>query len=100
VVWDGAGYHRGALVVAAAERLKIKFEPLPGDSPDFMPVEALERWLREDVASNRCHHTADELRARVQEFEQRINQNPIALADCLWVNDELNPEEEKLRSSR
>jgi hypothetical protein len=36
----------------------------------------------------------------VQEFERRINQHPIALADRLWVNNELDPEEEKLRSSR
>jgi hypothetical protein len=36
----------------------------------------------------------------VQEFEQRINQNPIALADRFWVDDELDPEEEKLRNSR
>jgi hypothetical protein len=65
-----------------------------------MPVEALGRWLCKDVISNRCHHTVDELRARVREFEQRINQNPIALADRLWVNDALDPKEEKLRSAR
>jgi len=61
---------------------------------------ALGRWLCEDVTSSRCHHTVDKLRACVQEFEQRINQNPIALADRFWVDDELDPEEEKLRNSR
>jgi hypothetical protein len=29
--------------------------PLPGDSPDLMPVEALWRWLREDVTYHHCH---------------------------------------------
>jgi hypothetical protein len=29
--------------------LQIELVPLPGYSPDFMPVEALWRWLREDV---------------------------------------------------
>jgi hypothetical protein len=30
----------------------------------------------------------------------RINEDPIALADRLWVKDELDPDEEKLRISR
>jgi transposase len=100
VVWDAAAYHSRALVVQAAQRLNIQLEPLPGYSPDFMPVEALWRWLREDVTDNHCHHSADELRGRVREFEQRINDDPIALADRLWVKDELDPDEEKLRISR
>ena len=49
VVWDGASYHRACVVREAAEALKIDLVPLPGYSPDFMPVEALWRWLREDV---------------------------------------------------
>jgi len=72
----------------------------PATTPTSCRSKRWGRWLREDVVSNRCHHTADELRARVQEFERRINQHPIALADRLWVNNELDPEEEKLRNSR
>jgi transposase len=100
VIWDGAGYHRSAATCAAATRLGITLEILPAYSPDFMPVEALWRWLREDVTYNHCHHTADELRARVQDFERRINESPLVLADRLWVKDELDPEEEKLRIPR
>lgn len=100
VVWDGAGYHCGASVREAAERLQIALEPLPGYSPDFMPVEALWRWLREEVTYNRCHHARAELVARVREFEERINADPIALSDRLWVKDSLDPEEEKLRMPR
>ena len=49
VVWDGAPYHRAKTVWAAAASLGITLVPLPGYSPDLMPVEALWRWLREDV---------------------------------------------------
>jgi transposase len=100
VIWDGASYHRSGLVKEAAARLAIEVEPLPGYSPDFMPVEALWRWLREDVTYNRCHTTRDELIANVRHFEAMINSNPIALADRLWVKDTLDPKEEKLRIPR
>ena len=39
VVWDGASDHRALLVKEAASALDIDLEPLPGYSPDFMPVE-------------------------------------------------------------
>ena len=39
VVWDGAPYHRAELVKEAASATDIDLEPLPGYSPDFMPVE-------------------------------------------------------------
>jgi hypothetical protein len=80
VVWDGAAYHRSALVA--------------------IPVEALWRWLREDVTFNHFGHNADELRGRVRELEPCINDDPIALADRLWVKDELAPDEEQLRIQR
>ena len=70
---------------------------LPAYSPDFMPVEALWRWLREDVTYNHCHDTCQELIERVAAFEQRINKDLYVLADRLWVKDELDPEEEALR---
>jgi len=41
VVWDGASYHRAGIVREAATALQIDLVPLPGYSPDFMPVEAL-----------------------------------------------------------
>jgi len=99
VVWDGAPYHRAGIVRQAAAMLRIELVPLPSYSPDFMPVEALWRWLREDVTSHRCHPTADDLRGRVAAFEARLNQDNCAVADRLWVKDRLDPEEEKLRFS-
>ena len=97
VVWDGASYHRACVVREAAEALNIDLVPLPGYSPDFMPVEALWRWLREDVTYHHCHSSPEDLTRRVAAFETRINTDPCALADRLWVKDQLDPKEEELR---
>ena len=104
VIWDGAPYHRAGIVQAAAARLNITIVPLPGYSPDLMPVEPLWRWLREDVTYQHCHATADDLIRRVAAFEDRVNASPYLLADLLadrlWVKDQLDPTEEKLRFSK
>lgn len=97
VMWDGAPYHRAKAVREAASGLGIELVPLAGYSPDLMPVEALWRWLREDVTYHHCHVASQDLTRRVAAFEARINQDPCALADRLWVKDRLNPDEEKLR---
>jgi transposase len=100
VIWDGAPYHRAGTVQAAAARLNITIVPLPGYSPDLMPVEPLWRWLREDVTYQHCHATADDLIRRVAAFQDRVNANPYLIADRLWVKDQLDPAEEKLRFSK
>jgi transposase len=99
VLWDGASYHRAGTVREAAAALRIELRPLPGYSPDLMPVEALWRWLREDVTYHHCHASRDDLTRRVAAFQARVNREPCALADRLWVKDRLDPEEEKLRFS-
>jgi len=99
VIWDAAPYHRSKTVWAAAASLGIELAPLPGYSPDLMPVEALWRWMREDVTYHHCHATADDLTRRVAAFEARANQDPCAAADRLWVKDHLDPDEEKLQFS-
>ena len=102
VIWDGAPCHRAKAVWAAAASLDITLVPLPGHSPDLMPVEPLWRWLRDDVtyhhchAPHHCHATTEDLTRRVAAFEAKINQDPCAVADRLWLKDHLNPEEEKL----
>jgi transposase len=97
LLWDGAPYHRAQAVRAEASHLNITLVPLPGYSPDLMPVEALWRWLREDVTYHHCHSSPDDLTRRVAAFETRINTDPCALADRLWVKNQLDPEHEKLR---
>jgi len=99
VLWDGAPYHRAALVHEVAAALHIDLVPLPAYSPDLMPVEALWRWLREDVTYHHCHTSTEDLTRRVGAFEARLNRDPLVVADRLWVKDCLDPEEEKLRFS-
>jgi transposase len=99
VLWDGAPDHRAKTVREAASALKIRLMPLPGYSPDLMPVEALWRWLREDVTYHHCHASANDLTQRVADFEARLNGDPLVVADRLWVKDHLDPDEEKLRFS-
>jgi transposase len=100
VLWDGAPYHRAKVVREVASELEIDLVPLPGYSPDLMPVEALWRWLREDVTYHHGHASAEDLTRRVAAFEARLNRDPFVVADRLWVKDHLNPDEEKLRFSK
>jgi transposase len=99
VIWDGASYHRAQLVQAASQALDICLEPLPAYSPDFMPVEHLWQWLREDVTYHTCYDTQADLIAQVERFQLRINADPLSLSDRLWVKTHLESEEEKLRVS-
>ncbi len=99
VLWDGAAYHRANAVREAASALSIELIRLPGYSPDLMPVEALWRWLREDVTYHHCHASTEDLTRRVAAFEARLNRDPFTVADRLWVKDHLDLEEEKLRFS-
>ena len=100
VVWDGAPYHRAKLVREAASALDIRLQPLPAYSPDFMPVEHLWQWLREDITYHICYDSQLDLINAVADFQARINTEPLALSDRLWVKKHLEPEEEKLRFSK
>jgi transposase len=100
VVWDGAPYHRAKLVQAAASALDINLQALPAYSPDFMPVEHLWQWLREDVTYHICYDSQRELINAVNNFQNQINADSLAISDRLWVKKHLKPEEEKLRFSK
>ena len=54
----------------------------------------------EDVSYHHCHASVADLTRRVADFEARLNREPFVIADRLWVKDQLDPEEEKLRFSR
>jgi hypothetical protein len=79
--------------------LDIALVPLPAYSPDFMPVEAVWRWLRQTVTANYCHDSVALLLARVCAFAWDINQDPVALAARLPPKTSLNFSEEELRLS-
>ena len=66
----------------------------------MMPVEALRRRLRKDVAYHHGHAGAEDLTRRAGAFAARLNRAPFVIADRLRVKDRLNPNEEKLRSSK
>jgi transposase len=97
VVWDGAAYHRSVGVQCAAKKLGIRLHRLPGYSPDFMPVEALWRWLRSEVTANYCHRDPAELIERVANFEHTARRDPDRLRDRLGLPMKLDPAVEKLR---
>src|SRR4051812_16786680 len=83
LLWDGAPYHRAQAVREAATALNITLMPLPSYSPDLMPVEALWRWLREDVTYHHCHTSAEDLTRRAADFEVRLNRDEV----CAEVGD-------------
>ena len=97
ICWDGASYHRAEDVVERARELGILITPLPAYSPDFMPVEALWRWMREEVTYNHCHATAAALIAGVDAFQTMANEQSKVLFKRLYVRTSLDPEQEKLR---
>ena len=73
VVWDGAPYHRAKLVKCAASCLDINLEPLSGYSPDFMPVEHLWQWLREDLTYHICYDREQDLIDAIANFQHQKN---------------------------
>ena len=99
LVWDGASYHRSLLVMEAAEQLNISIQRLPAYSPDFMPVEHLWQWLREDVTYHLCYDKKEKLIEQVRAFEERINKTPHQVADRLWTKTSLDIPLEELRFS-
>ena len=99
VLWDGAPYHRAQAVREVARTPDIALMPRPAYSPDLMPVEALWRWLREDVTDHHGQASAEDLTRRAADFEVRLNRDPVVIADRLGGKDQLDPEEEKLRFS-
>ena len=98
IIWDGASWHTAHVVRDAGVRLNLNIIQMPAYSPDFMPVEALWRWFREDVTYHHCHKTAEDLLEAANHFVNRINLSPEEVADRLWVKDALHDEEERMRA--
>ncbi len=53
--------------------MDIHLQPLPAHSPDFMPVEHLWQWLREDITYHVCYDQEQELISAVADFQHLIN---------------------------
>lgn len=99
LIWDRAPYHRADFVKNMTKILEMKIEPLPSYSPDFMPVEHLWQWVREDITYHTCYDNAADLIDQVAHFELQINENPQSVVHRLRVTTHLKPEQEKLRLS-
>jgi hypothetical protein len=99
ICWDGASYHRAEDVHERAAELGILITHLPAYSPEFMPVEALWRWMREEVTYNHCHATAADLIAGVAAFETAANEQSEVVFQRLHVRTTLDPDQEKRRIS-
>ena len=91
--------HRASAVKLAANAFNINLQPLPSYSPDFMLVEHLWKWLRENVINHTCYHNKTELINQVACFELAVNSSPLIVNHRLWVKNHLNPAEEKLQVS-
>lgn len=100
VVWDGAPYHRAKIVQEAASALDINLQALPGYSPDFMPVEHLWQWLREDVTYHACYNSKQDLIDAVVNFQSQINTDPLSISDRLWVKTRLGRLERSLETNK
>lgn len=80
LVWDGAPYHRAQVVQETAQTLGISLVRLPAYSPDFMPVEHLWHWLREEVTYHTSYDKVADLVAQVDRFQAQINADSITWA--------------------
>lgn len=101
---SGLTYKKATKVLTRACPQKVHqlgwtLEALPGYSPDFMPVEELWRWFRQEVTGNYVHQNEQELLTRAAEFERSINEKPYMIADRLVVLECSDPELEELRFS-
>ena len=99
VIWDNAPWHTAAIVQEAAAELGIDLVPLPSYSPDLNAIEALWKWMREEVTQLTCYDTLRALFDACKKFIDDINQNPWDIVNRLWPRFDLNPEIEKLRFS-
>ena len=64
-----------------------------------MPVEALGRWLREDVTDHGCPDASDALQPCVAHFAAQANAHPMEIASRLALKKHFNPTEEERRIS-
>ena len=100
VIWDNAAYHLHPEVIKCAKtRRNIERVQLPKYSPDLMPVEELWHWFRDEVTRNRVFEQRRDLIKAAEDFEDRVNSVPYAVADRLPVLEQLDPDREKLLAS-
>ncbi|RAK14855.1 putative transposase [Anoxybacillus vitaminiphilus] len=87
MVLDNARIHHAKLIQPFLEehqhRLELLF--LPPYSPQLNLIEGLWKWLKSDVIDNVFYSSVQEIRANVQAFICRLNQQPEQVIDRLCV---------------
>lgn len=78
LIWDNASHHRSRQAKQAARELGITLMPLPPYSPDFMPVEQVWQWFREDVTYHACYDDESKLIAQAEALRRPSTQTPLS----------------------
>ena len=86
-------------IIDKYQQLDMTLEPLPDYSRNFMPVENLSQWLREDITDRTCSEKKADFMDQVETFQPPLDKDSLAIAEGLWVKTHLEPDEEKLRFS-
>jgi transposase len=100
VIWDNAPWHVAGSVKQVAQELGIELVQLPSYSPDLNAIEALWKWMREEVTQLTCYDSLRALFDACKTFIDQINGDPLQIINRLWPRFELDPEAEKLRFSQ
>ena len=102
--WDGAATapRKGGAGLGGGGRPRASnWRCSPDAGRDLKPVEALWRWLREDVTYHHYLRTAEDLTRRAEVFEARINLDPRSTrAPPQGHEHHLDQSEEKLSGSQ
>jgi transposase len=97
IIWDGAPWHsRADIVRETAENLGFMLIQLPSYSPDLNPIEALWKWMREELTQHHCYKYLYLLERACFDFIDRINLDPDAIITRLWPKFDLDPDYEKV----
>lgn len=96
IIWDGAPWHRANKVKTCADTLGFTLIALPAYSPDLNPIEALWKWMRQEVTQHFCHPSLADLFTDCLAFIDHINPDPEQIITRLWPKFVLDPDYEKL----
>jgi len=76
LIWDGAPYHKGEIVLQAIERNRIHLHPLPPYSPKMNAAEYWIRWVKSDISYNYCWEGRNALVRSFNGFSLSMYQRP------------------------
>lgn len=99
IIADNANYQRNRTNHAFAARHGMEIVHIPKYSPDLMPVEQLWNWFRQEITRNSFFDSLGALRRQAKLFVERVNTDPINVADRLVVIEKLDPAYEELLAS-